>query len=103
MAIQSGSEEALIAHRPNQLPRETAVTVALLNDRDQLVFNEGAGARADEKLTLRKEGIEFDEINALEPECHCRILVENDILLLLNCVSRVNRVRLGTNSVRLKV
>ena len=59
-----------IGHWFNQLARKAAGTVTLLDDRDQIVFNEFASSIADQTLFIRKLGVEFEEINSPEPDSH---------------------------------
>ena len=59
-----------MAHGPDQFAREAAVAVALLDDWDELVFDKGAGIRANEEFVLRKKCVELDEIYAFKLECH---------------------------------
>jgi hypothetical protein len=67
-------------------PREAAVAVALLDDGDEFVFDEGAGVGANEKFVFGEQGIELDEIYALIFECHrLVILVQKGRCSLVDC------------------
>ena len=62
--------EAEFAHWPNQLARKAAVAVALFNDGDEVVLDEGARVVADEEFILGKKSVKLKKINALKLECH---------------------------------
>ena len=75
VAFECCPEEAEVTHRANEFAREAAVAVALLDDGDEVVFDEGSGVGANEKLIFREEGVKQDEVYALILECHRNILV----------------------------
>jgi len=55
VAVDGGSVEAELAHGSRELAGEAAVAVALLDDGDEFVFDEGAGVGADEDLVFGEE------------------------------------------------
>ena len=77
VAVEGRAVEAELAHGPDQFAREAAVAVALLDDGDEVVFDEGACVGANEKLVLREQGVELDEINALKLECHSPAILDD--------------------------
>ena len=75
VAFEGGAEEAEVAHGANEFAGEASVAVALLNDGDEFVFDEGPGVGADEEFVCREKGVKQNEVYALILECHRNILV----------------------------
>lgn len=79
VAVEVDAEEAELAHGFDELAREAAVAVALLDDGDEVVFDEVAGGFANHALVFSEEGVEVEEINAFERKRHagsCSVLPE---------------------------
>ena len=70
VALEVGAEEAQFAHEGNKFARKAALAETLLDDGDEIVFDEVAGRAADEELVFREAGIEVKEVEALEFESH---------------------------------
>ena len=70
VALEAGAVEAELAHGLDQLFGEAAVAVALLDDGDEVFFDELAGIVADQPLVVVEQRVELDKIHALEFECH---------------------------------
>src|SRR5260221_916315 len=66
ITLQAGAKKAEIGHGLDQFARKSAVAVALLDDRDQIFFNESARGVAHQTLVVGEQGIKLDEIHALE-------------------------------------
>src|SRR6185437_14072277 len=74
VAVEVGSEKAELAHLGDKLAREAALTVALLDDGNEVVFDELAGGVAGEALVVGEKGVELDEVDSAEFEGHGRSL-----------------------------
>jgi hypothetical protein len=70
VAGEGGSVEAELAHGLDELFGEASVAVALLDDGDDVFFDEQAGVIADEALVVGEKRVEFDEIYAFEFDGH---------------------------------
>ena len=70
VALEAGAVEAQLAHGLDQLLGEAAVAVALLDDGNEVVFDELARIVADQPLVVAEQRVELDEIHALELDCH---------------------------------
>ncbi len=68
--MEIGAEEAELAHLGDEFAGETALAEAVFNDGDEVVFDEGAGGVADHDFVFGEEGIELEEVYALELEGH---------------------------------
>ncbi len=68
VALEIGAEEAEIAHRLDQLAGEASVAIALLDDGDEIVFDELARGIAHQALVVGEQRIEADEIDSAERE-----------------------------------
>ena len=66
VAVERCAEEAEIGHGLDQFAGKAAGAVALLDDGDEIVFDELARGVADQALFFGEQGIEFDEIDAAE-------------------------------------
>src|ERR1700733_3977406 len=66
VALQRRAEETQIGHGLDQFAREAAGAVALLDDGDEVVFDELAGGVADQAFFFSEERIKLDEIDTLE-------------------------------------
>ena len=66
IAVQRCAEESQIGHRLHQFARKAAGAVALLDDRDEIVFDELARRVAHEALVIVEQGVEVDEIHTAE-------------------------------------
>ncbi len=55
VALEAGSVEAELAHGLDQLFGEASVAVALLDDGDEVLFDEQAGVVADEALVVGEQ------------------------------------------------
>jgi hypothetical protein len=76
VALDGRAEEAELAHGLDEFAREAAVAVALLDDGDEVVFDEIACGVAGEQLVFRKQAVEAEKVYALELECH--LLADSD-------------------------
>ena len=76
VAVEGGAEEAELAHRADEFFGEAAVAIAVLDDGDEFVFDEGAGVGADEELVFGEEGVELEEVYALKLECHSLAILD---------------------------
>ncbi len=65
-----GAEEAELAHHGDEFAREAAFAEAILDDGDEVVFDEVAGGAADEEFVFREAGVEMKEVEVLEFEGH---------------------------------
>ncbi len=70
VALEAGAEEAELAHLGNEFFGKAALAVALLDDGDEVVFDELAGGVAREALVVAEEAVEADEVYALERKSH---------------------------------
>ena len=70
VALDGRAEEAELAHGLDEFAREAAVAVALLDDGDEVVFDEIAGGVAGEELVFREQVVESEKIYAFKLECH---------------------------------
>ena len=59
IAMQRCAEEAEIGHGLDQFARKAAGAIALLDDGDEIVFDELAGGVADQALVVVQQGIEM--------------------------------------------
>src|SRR5207248_8550587 len=76
VALKRGSVEAERAHGTDELAWEAAVAVALLDDGQELVVDEGARGGADRALLFGEQRIDAEEVDALKPEGHGGIVDE---------------------------
>ncbi len=70
VAFEAGAEEAEVGHGLDQFAGEAAGAVALLDDGDEVVFDELAGGVADQEFVVGEESVKADEVNAAEFEGH---------------------------------
>ena len=70
IAFEAGAIEAQVGHGFDQFLGEAAGAVALLDDGDEVVFDELAGGVADQALVVGEQGVEFEEIDAPELDGH---------------------------------
>ena len=70
VALEAGAVEAEVGHRLDQFTGEAAGAVALLDDGDEVVFDELARGIADQALVVGEQGVEFEEINSPELDGH---------------------------------
>ena len=70
VAFEAGAIEAQVGHGFDQFLGEAAGAVALLDDGDEVVFDELAGGVADQALVVGEQGVEFEEIDAPELDGH---------------------------------
>src|SRR5207244_3164295 len=70
VALQGRAKKSQLGHRLDQFPRKTASPIALLNDRDQIVFNKLSRSVANQSLVITEQGIEFEEIHSPELDGH---------------------------------
>ena len=68
VALEVRSEKTKLAHGPHQLPRKTALAIALLDDRYQVLFNEFAGIVAHQPFIRTEERIELNKIDSVKFE-----------------------------------
>ena len=66
VAFEAGAVEAEVGHGLDQFAREAAGAIALLDDGNQVVFDELAGGIADQTLVVAEQGVEVDEIHSSE-------------------------------------
>ena len=76
VALETGAEESQFSHRLHQFAGKAAGAVAVLNDGDEIVFNESTSGIADEALVVSEQRVEFEEIDSPEFDSH-------DVLFLL--------------------
>ena len=70
VALEVGAEEAELAHHRDEFARKALGAEALLDDRDQVVFDEIAGGAADQQFVFAEACIEMKKVNALKFESH---------------------------------
>src|SRR5207247_7810660 len=70
VALQGRAKKSQLGHRLDQFPRKAASPIALLNDRDQIVFNKLSRSVANQSLVITEQGIEFEEIHSPELDGH---------------------------------
>ena len=70
VALEVGAEEAELAHGGNEFAREALGAKALLDDGDEVVFDEVARGAADEEFVFAEAGIEMEKVEALKFESH---------------------------------
>ncbi len=70
IAFEVGAEEAQFAHDGHQFARKALGAETLLDDGDEVVFDEVAGCAADEQLIFTEAGIEMEKIETLKFESH---------------------------------
>ncbi len=68
VALEVGAEEAELAHRWAQARAGSALAEALLDDGDEIVFDEIARGAADQQFVFAEACIEMKKIEALEFE-----------------------------------
>src|SRR5712692_7366087 len=76
VALETGAEESQFSHRLHQFAGKAAGAVAVLNDGDEIVFNESTSGIADEALVVSEQRVEFEEIDSSELDSH-------DVLFLI--------------------
>src|SRR5712691_3607015 len=70
VALETGAEESQVSHRLHQFAGKTASAVTLLDDGDEIVFNESTSSIADEALVVVEQRVEFEEIDSSELDSH---------------------------------
>ncbi len=70
VTFQAGAEETQLAEGLHQLTREASFAVALLDDGNQIVFDELAGAVTHQALVVAEQRIEGDEVHSVKSHGH---------------------------------
>jgi hypothetical protein len=70
VAFEAGAVKAEVSHGLDQFAREPPGAIALLDDGNQIVFDEFAGRIADQPLVVAEQRVEPDEVNSSELEGH---------------------------------
>ena len=70
VALKASAVKAQLAHRRNQLARETPLAKALFDDGNHVCVDKLAGGAADEQFLFREARVEMEKIETLKFEGH---------------------------------